>query len=352
MLFAEILMMDQKKVRASSECLSSASSDDESISSSATSLFDLSPDKLHEELAPHKLSLDALQENGYPMWDEITQTVYFEQSRLNRSDWFANDDFLRKCARCNKPVVLNHDGSLNSKPCRYHYRPKWDPVSNTKLLHCCYTTPGTSKGCRRENSHVFYGAWEDTLLDFVTTPTASSDSDFRSKKVYALDVETVFTLNGMECGRVSLVDHKGTVTVDVTVLPAYPIIDFNYDFSGLSMADMHNAISLEDCRRRLFEFINKDTLLIGHSLESDLKALRLVHENVLDTSILFAAQKRSGKQTKLSLKNLAAAHLGKVIQGGAVGHSSVEDAAICMELLSKFHADNRQIIEKETLKTD
>jgi hypothetical protein len=48
-------------------------------------------------------------------------------------------------------------------------------------------------------------------------------------------------------------------------------------------------------------FINKDTILIGHSLENDLHAMKLIHENVIDTSVLFARKNGS----KLKLKTLA-----------------------------------------------
>jgi RNA exonuclease 1 len=34
---------------------------------------------------------------------------------------------------------------------------------------------------------------------------------------------------------------------------------------------------------RLFELINSETILVGHSLESDLRALRVVHRRVVVT---------------------------------------------------------------------
>lgn len=49
--------------------------------------------------------------------------------------------------------------------------------------------------------------------------------------------------------------------------------------------------SLEDARARVMQHVCADTLLVGHSLENDLHALRLVHVNVLDTSLLFPHHK-------------------------------------------------------------
>lgn len=51
----------------------------------------------------------------------------------------------------------------------------------------------------------------------------------------------------------------------------------------------------------LEKIINKSTILIGHSLENDLHAMRMIHEKVIDTSILFARKNGS----KMKLKTLA-----------------------------------------------
>jgi RNA exonuclease 1 len=34
-------------------------------------------------------------------------------------------------------------------------------------------------------------------------------------------------------------------------------------------------------------FINADIIFVGHGLENDLRALRIVHGNVVDTSVIF-----------------------------------------------------------------
>lgn len=40
-------------------------------------------------------------------------------------------------------------------------------------------------------------------------------------------------------------------------------------------------------QQMLFDFVNKETILVGHSLESDLKAMRIVHMNVVDTALVY-----------------------------------------------------------------
>lgn len=52
-------------------------------------------------------------------------------------------------------------------------------------------------------------------------------------------------------------------------------------------------------------YINNDTIIVGHSLENDFHALKIIHNLVIDTSILFP--KPCGY--KFSLKTLAYTYL-------------------------------------------
>lgn len=49
-----------------------------------------------------------------------------------------------------------------------------------------------------------------------------------------------------------------------------------FRFSGITKEKMRNVTkTLEEVREELFKFIFKNTILIGHSLENDLKALKV-----------------------------------------------------------------------------
>ena len=52
---------------------------------------------------------------------------------------------------------------------------------------------------------------------------------------------------------------------------------------------------------RFFELVCSRTLLVGHSLENDLKALRVVHAKVLDTAVLFPHPKVSHMEDEGSI---------------------------------------------------
>lgn len=45
---------------------------------------------------------------------------------------------------------------------------------------------------------------------------------------------------------------------------------------------------IEDVQAHLLSLIQDIDVIVGHSLENDLKALRLIHTNVVDTSIIFS----------------------------------------------------------------
>jgi RNA exonuclease 1 len=50
---------------------------------------------------------------------------------------------------------------------------------------------------------------------------------------------------------------------------------------------MANATAtLEDAQERLCQLLRSDSIIVGHALENDLRALHLVHRKVIDTAYL------------------------------------------------------------------
>lgn len=78
------------------------------------------------------------------------------------------------------------------------------------------------------------------------------------------------------------------VLMDELVLPELPITDYNTQFSGITAAMLAPVSTrLADVQRRFCDVVHAETLLVGHSLENDLKALHIAHFRLLDTSVLF-----------------------------------------------------------------
>ena len=88
---------------------------------------------------------------------------------------------------------------------------------------------------------------------------------------------------------------------------------------------------IEDIQVQLLSMIKENDILIGHSLENDLLALRFIHNNVIDTSVVFRG---SNNGRKFSLKHLSNVLLQKKIQNGcgSYGHCSTEDAEAALIL--------------------
>lgn len=108
------------------------------------------------------------------------------------------------------------------------------------------------------------------------------ETDFCSLKkkedsgVYAVDCEMVYTVKGMELARVTLVNSDFDTVIEMKILPSTPIIDYNTRFSGLSEENMKGVTySLKDAQDILKDIISTRSILVGHSLESDLIALKV-----------------------------------------------------------------------------
>jgi len=156
-----------------------------------------------------------------------------------------------------------------------------------------------------------------------------------SKSIIAIDCEMCMTgPSEFSLTRISCVHWDGTVLLDSLVKPAKPITDYLTPYSGITAAMLAEVTTtLADIQAKLLPLLTTDTILIGHSLNSDMNALQLTHPNIVDTSILYPHPR--GPPLKSSLKWLAQKYLVKDIQQGVKGHNSIEDARAALELVKQ-----------------
>jgi DNA polymerase III epsilon subunit-like protein len=109
------------------------------------------------------------------------------------------------------------------------------------------------------------------------------------------------------------------------------VTDYLTQFSGITapLLEAGPTVTLAQVQAALCEFVSPRDVLVGHSLENDLHALRLVHPTVVDTALIFRAR---GAKHKHSLRHLALNLLRRQIQPRGGPHCSLEDATAALDL--------------------
>lgn len=323
---------------------------------SAPAAEELKREHLLELLKESVASLHGLEEHGYmtsPPSDK-------EMDDVNKL--LAVTGGYETCARCTSRFCVyserNEDGALTSGgACRYH----WGRFSvgqdeaKTKTFGCCGGIVGQAKGCETADSHVF--KMEDAArlalsLQFMETPDAEGSP---KSEALAMDCEMVYTTLGMELIRVTALDWpSGKTQLDVLVRPMGSVLCLNTRFSGVTADMLAQATpygqdsddagvrlveSPTAARELLYGLVGPDTVLIGHGIENDLKAMRMVHPTIVDTVLLDPHFK--GLPYRKRLVQLAMDHLNRAVQtGGAAGHDSQEDALVTGDVV-KFLLQKR-----------
>lgn len=172
----------------------------------------------------------------------------------------------------------------------------------------------------------------------------------------SLDCEMLDVFDGAggvrrEVVRVSLLDARQRSVFEAVVCPAGAaprcadgrrdvdltcVADFKERYTGIGRDALRTrilagqTISQAQLLATLLTRVSRDTLLVGHGLENDLRCLGLAHGRVVDTAVLYRHPR--GFPFRLSLQQLARRHLGRAIQRDGSAHCSAEDAATAWQL--------------------
>lgn len=284
-----------------------------------------------------------------------------QELTLKSSGSAVRDDIIsefseeRQCVRCGKGFFVAADGEyLTQEHCTYH----WGKLqrsfgSYNTTFNCCRGKPG-SVGCTIGKLHVWNGlgvGFNGPFDSYARTKPRKNPPPDGNYGIYALDCEMCYTIRGLELTKITVVGADGRLVYDSFVKPECSIVDYNTRFSGITAKDLNNrkvpTKSLKDVQNDLMGFINADTILVGHGLENDLRALRLIHSTVVDTAVTFPHY--NGLPYRRSLKSLVSNFLKRDIQSN-FGHNSCEDSRAAMELmLWRVRKDFRHLLEQEHL---
>ena len=144
--------------------------------------------------------------------------------------------------------------------------------------------------------------------------------------------------------RVSIVTYTGAQLYDSYVLPLpsqLPITDYRTQYSGITPACLRPGVARPFAEvQTLVRSILKDRILVGHSVQNDLKVLGLTHpkRDIRDTARYSVYRNEVAGGGWPRLKDLAERYLGlgrEEFQGGDKGHDSVEDARVTMMLFRR-----------------
>ncbi|CAF0782777.1 unnamed protein product [Adineta ricciae] len=300
----------------------------------------LTDNELYTFLLVYKATEQDLTDNGYPAFSlDFPDKVLIKNKNPIYSSTVKHqsaDPNTRTCCRCGKLYKITNEGEyVKQDDCIYHWgRLRTQRVAGQidKTYSCC-SSKTNSAGCAVSQYHVHDADDTQLLSGYVKTqPLGRQLAPDESYGIFALDCEMCYTINGLELVRVSVVNQKLQSVYETLVKPHTRVLDYNTRWSGINEAQLRSCnVTIEDVQRHLLKLFNNRTILIGHSLESDLKALKIVHETIVDTSLVFPHAK--GKPFKRALRTLMAEYLTKIIQENVEGHDSVEDAISCMELM-------------------
>ncbi|XP_077545647.1 putative exonuclease GOR [Haemaphysalis longicornis] len=276
---------------------------------------------LYDLLLPYVLTPKELFRCGYPRLcpKNSGRVVCVEGDAIYSS--------RKTCSRCRASFMITRSGDYYANSACFFHTGRCSAIG----FSCC-GAPADHPGCNSSYYHICpFGArdkWDTAAFAFVRTRRRNGGT----REVFALDCEMCFTIRGFEVARVSVVDCNGTTVYDSYVKPGSRVLDYSTPYSGITAEHLRNVrTTLQDVQAVLFRLLNASTVLVGHGLENDLRALRLVHDTVVDTSMVFPHHR--GFPYRRSLRSLVAAYLNRGVPNGPLGHDSVEDAKACMELM-------------------
>lgn len=175
-------------------------------------------------------------------------------------------------------------------------------------------------------------------------PGAYSSSFARVPPILAIDCEMCVTQHpeskktnshALICLSVVSGLDPSQVLLHTLVKPEHPVVDYVTHIHGIREEDLEDAPTFDVVQAAILKLVSASTILVGQSLHGDLHAMRLDHNRVIDTALMFTLKQHPGYEGPArtpALRDLAKFCLQKNIHEGDSAHDSRIDAQMAMEI--------------------
>ncbi|KAL1297657.1 hypothetical protein AAFC00_006212 [Neodothiora populina] len=246
-----------------------------------------------------------------------------------------------------KPPIVSRDFQSKRTPVTEYIATKEELADNGFSIHPAYLKTQEERDYEAARRYKACRSPEDGWIDLPPDMTDMTDATVHFSEIEAgsmtagrnvlfLDCEMVTTTEDrFALARLSLLSWDGEVVMDELVQPPDPVKDYLTQYSGISKEMLDPVTTtLSDMQQKLKTILTPRTILAGHSLDSDLRALKISFPFIIDTTLLYPHPK--GAPQKSSLKWLTQKYLSREIQNrGPKGHDSIEDARACLDLVKQ-----------------
>ncbi|SCM13027.1 exoribonuclease, putative [Plasmodium chabaudi adami] len=318
---------------ANSVCIASSDHSHELTSSDANTAYDTTPNSNH-----------------------VKKKTFTDE----HIEMYAN--ILEKLIKASSSTTLNETTKQEDSNPKVEHQTKDEldqtPDDNSKDLECSGEHTETSSNdnnedvtdqnnetdivCDKESDEAMH----DNIIDAQNQENKTESSEkpninnfeFDLDNIFSIDCEMCETSGGQrELTKVTVVDAYMNIVYDSYVMPDNKITNYLTLYSGINENTLKGVnTKLSDVQAELKNIFNNKSILVGHSLENDLHALKIKHDYIIDTSVIYS--NNIYNFLKPSLFNLSKKHLS-ITMARENGHNSIDDARISMFLALKKVSD-------------
>merc|ERR1719445_2585509 len=107
------------------------------------------------------------------------------------------------------------------------------------------------------------------------------------------------TTHDHELAKVCLIDENYKVLYCSYVIPDSPVTNYLTKFSGITPQMLAGITTkLKDVQEAIRRIMPPNGILVGHSLDSDLRALKMYHPYIIDTSLIYCLTESRLRKSK------------------------------------------------------